>query len=181
MTNGSERRRWARYAGQGGNGLPLLWVETEQSPHAVMNGKTRDIGMGGCSFELERAPQLPEFLSIKMLLPSGGALDVEGRIAWRRPEAKGLCVGVTFPGLHGLEARLLQDFFQREAANIFPTARQEAIAEFERGVFSYHQRQLTQARRQFQKVIQTYGEFIDVAAIARRYLALCQRTGNSAA
>ena len=107
---------------------------------------------------------------MRLFLPGGsGSVELEGRIAWKRPGEKGLCVGVAFPGFAEGERRRLDEFFRNAASDMVPTVRQQAIAQFESGILFYHQRQFAQAKREFQNVLKEYAEVIDVARGARRY------------
>ena len=156
--------------------MPLLRIATSPAADDAINAFAKDISMGGCSFELDRARDVSGALAIKIFLPAGGeTLDLEGRIAWKQPGERGLCVGVAFPGLSEGEQRLLENFFQSQAVGILPTDREQAIAQLERGVLLYHQGQFTQAKREFQNVIREFAGIIDVARVARRYHGWCEQ------
>ena len=155
--------------------MPLLRIATSPAADDAINAFAKDISLGGCSFELDRATNLPHPVPlIKVFLPGGlGTLELEGRIAWQRPGEKGACLGVAFPGLSESEQRLLHDFFQRAASDLVPTVRQQAITQLEQGVLRYHQRQFAQAKREFQKVMKDYAGVIDVVRVAHRYHDWC--------
>ncbi|MBI3319784.1 MAG: PilZ domain-containing protein [Candidatus Omnitrophica bacterium] len=172
---GSERRRWGRYACEEQAAMPLLRIATSPAADDAINTFAKDISLGGCSFELDRATNLSHPMPlIKVFLPGGlGTLELEGRIAWQRPGEKGMCSGVAFPGLSESEQQLLHDFFQRVASDLVPTDREQAIVQLERGVLRYRQGQFAQAKREFQHVIREFAGLIDVARVARRYHDWC--------
>jgi len=130
-------------------------------------------------------------------------LDCSSRIAWQKLNEQTAHIGVAFPQLSEEQHDTLKDFLreiggttvtvEREPAPLETrvltgpaevqeteppppqrgSRRDQAIWQFEQGVLLYHQRQLFQAKREFQKAIKEYGDVIDVARVARRYHDWC--------
>jgi len=188
-----ERRRWRRVNCDAVEQGVLLRLETQDPAATVLNTYACDVSLGGLAFEVKKDIVLPDPLPLKVFLPHAHTpLDCSSRIAWQKLNEQTAHIGVAFPQLSEEQHDTLEDFLREvggqtatverapveaEAAQPPPprscSRREQAIQQFEQGVLLYHQRKLFQAKREFQKVIEEYGDVIDVARVARRYHDWC--------
>ena len=191
----AERRRWPRVNCEASKQGVLLRLETTASEDAVLNTFARDLSPGGLSFEVEKNLHLPDSLPLKLFLPHAHPpLDCRSRVAWQEANGHMTRAGVAFSQLSEEQQHTLETFLgevgahpatverapvEAEAAQPPPplsrSRREQAIWQFEQGVLLYHQRKLSQAKREFQKAIKEYADVIDVTRVARRYHDWCEQ------
>jgi hypothetical protein len=99
---GDERRRMPRAS------VPLEGEWDGASGHRV--GRIADISVGGCFVESVAMPAIGEALALRVTLPGGIVLDVQGVVTYA---ALGMGFGVRFLDLNDEQQMLLDEAMQR--------------------------------------------------------------------